>query len=104
MSDLLIEHAQAMFPIDGSAVGNPRYAMFEAGPLAAAKQLFARRFDEAPEALAGTGIKVWVTIDLPLFPPLAFYAVLVEDHVNLLDVTIEEPQEYWALVGDDPDD
>ena len=72
--------------------------MFEDGPLAAAVELFARRFDEAPEALAGTGIKVWVTIDLPFFPPMAFYAALVSDdlgrsHVELLDVTIERPQD-----------
>ncbi len=80
--------------------------MFEEGPLAAAKELFARRFDEAPEALEGTGIKVWLTIDLPFFPPLAFYAALVAtgegEYVDLVDVTIEDPQDYWALIESDP--
>ena len=46
---------------------------------------------------------MWVTIDLPFFPPMAFYAALVGDHVELLDVTIEEPQDYWNLI-DDPMD
>lgn len=89
-------------PGRGSAAGAPRYELFEAGPLEAAPEFFARRFDEAPEAAAG--IKVWVTIDLPFFPPMAFYAALVADHVELLDVTIEEPQDYWSLTNGDPTD
>jgi hypothetical protein len=109
VSDLLIANAQAIFPLGGSAVGNPSYQMFEDGPLAAAKELFSRRFEESPEALEGTGIKVWLTIDLPFFPPLAFFAALVtgddgRERVELVDVTIEDPQDYWALVEDDPRD
>jgi hypothetical protein len=102
VSDLLVEHAQRLFPPGASATGAPSYERFEAGPLAAAREFFARRFDEAPE-VAG-GIKVWVTIDLPFFPPMAFYAALVGEHVELLDVTVEEPQNYWDLIEGDPGD
>ncbi len=102
VAELLIEHAQQLFPPGGSAAGAPSCELFEAGPLAAAQEFFARRFDEAPEAAGG--IKVWVTIDLPFFPPMAFYAALVGDHVELLDVTIEEPQDYWNLIGGNPTD
>ena len=59
-------------------------------------------FDEAPEAVAG--IKHWITIELPFFPPMVFYAALVDDHVELLDVTVHEPEDYWDLVDDDPYD
>ncbi len=100
MATLLIQHAQQLFPPGGSAGAAPSYELFEAGPLAAARQFFARRFDDAPEAAGG--VKVWITIDLPLFPPMAFYAALVGDHVELLDVTIEEPQDYWNVIEDDP--
>ncbi|HEV2070333.1 MAG TPA: hypothetical protein VGR26_11105 [Acidimicrobiales bacterium] len=102
VADFLIEHAQQLFPSGGTPAGAPSYELFEAGPLAAAREFFARRFDEAPEAAAG--IRVWVTIDLPFFPPMAFYAGLVGDHVELLDVTIEEPQDYWNVIDEDPTD
>lgn len=102
VSDFLIEHAKAMFPPDGSASGSPRYEVFEDGPLAAAQRLFEHWFDEAPEAVAG--IKHWITIELPFFPPMVFYAALVDDHVELLDVTVHEPEDYWDLVDDDPYD
>jgi hypothetical protein len=75
VSQHLVTNAQSIFPPGGSVIGNPSYEAFEAGPLAAAKQFFGRAFDEAPEAAAG--IRVWITIDLPLFPPMAFYAALV---------------------------
>src|SRR5262245_7540130 len=103
VSDLLVASAQRAFPPGGSPRGTPSYEQFESGPLVAAKEFFARRFDDAPEGLAGTGIKVWLTIDLPFFPPLAFYAVLdTRDGVELVDVTIEDPQDYWAMIESDP--
>ncbi|MGH9189870.1 MAG: hypothetical protein ACRD0Q_07550 [Acidimicrobiales bacterium] len=101
VSDLLKESAQRLFPHGGGASG-PSYEMFEIGPLAAARLFFALRFDHAPEVIAG--IKVWVTIDLPLFPPMAFYAAAVGDYIELLDVTVEDPQDYWSMIENDPDD
>jgi hypothetical protein len=64
--------------------------------------LFSRQFDETADAAAG--IKTWVTIAPPWFPPLVFYAARVGDHIELLDVTSEDPQEYWAMIEDDPRD
>jgi hypothetical protein len=106
VDDLLVGHAQALFPLSGTSdEGNPTYSMFEAGPLQAAKEFFSRRFDSAPEA--APGVKTWLTIDLPLFPPMAFYALLVVDdatgeHIRLIDVTVEDPQDYWTMIQTDP--
>ncbi len=102
VSDFLIEHAKAMFPPGGSVSGSPRCELFEDGPLVAAQRLFEHWFDEAPEAVAG--IKHWITIELPFFPPMVFYAALVDDHVEPRHVTIHETEDYWDLVDDDPYD
>ncbi len=53
-----------------------------------------RRFDDAPEA--APGIRVWVTIGVPLFPPMAFYAAAVSDYIELLDFTVEDDPDYWV--------
>jgi hypothetical protein len=95
-----IEHANAAFPSGGSVDGRPSFELFASGPLAAATAFFMRRFDEAPEI--APGIRSWVTVELPLFPPIAFYAAAVGDHIELLDFTEEDPDAYWAEFGDDP--
>lgn len=95
----LLDHANQDFPAGGSVDGTPTFETFADGPLAAATEYFMRRFDEAPEAAAG--IRVWVTIPLPVFPPMAFYAAMVGDHIELLDYSAEDAEEYWALFGDD---
>lgn len=100
--DLLLEHARELFPPGGSAEGRPSFELFCEGPLRAAIELFSRQFDETADAAAG--IKTWVTIAPPWFPPLVFYAARVGDHIELLDVTSEDPQEYWAMIEDDPRD
>jgi hypothetical protein len=99
---LFWEHARELFPPGGNAGGAPSLELFRVGPLRAAIEFFRRQFDEAPEAAAG--IKVWVTIAPPWFPPLVFYAARVADHIELLDVTSEDPQEYWAMIESDPRD
>jgi hypothetical protein len=104
VSETLVTSARQFFPVGGSPDGRPSYELFESRPLAAARELFARWFDESPEAEPGTGIKVWITIDLPFFLPSRFYALLVEDYVEIIDVTIEDPQDYWAMVYNDPVD
>jgi hypothetical protein len=99
VSDLLDRHARACFPAGALAAGAPSIELFQSGPLKAAELFFGDAFDMAPEA--APGIRVWVTIDLPFFPPLAFYAVLMQDdHVELLDFSIEDPQDYWSLMDD----
>jgi hypothetical protein len=99
-SEQLVRHARSEFPPGGAADGTPAFEHFAAGPLAAATEFFMRQFDEAPEAAAG--IRVWVTIKVPLFAPMAFYAAEVGDHVELLDYSSEDAADYWELYGDDP--
>lgn len=99
-SEHLLAHARAQFPPGGSAHGAPSFEQFSDGPLAAATEFFRRRFDEAPEA--APGIRVWVTIALPLFAPMAFYAAQVGSHVELLDYSAEDAAEYWEQYGEGP--
>jgi hypothetical protein len=47
------------------------------------------------------GIRAWVTIALPHFAPMAFYAAAVGDHIELLDYSAEDGTEYWELFGED---
>jgi hypothetical protein len=88
-----MEHARDEFPPGGSADGRPSFERFADGPLAAATAFFRRRFDEAPEI--APGIRVWVTIGVPVFRPMAFYAALVGDAIELLDFTFEDDERYW---------
>lgn len=99
-SEHLLSHARTDFPAGGSVEGAPSFEQFADGPLAAATAFFMRRFDEAPETAAG--IRVWVTIRLPLFTPMAFYAADIGDHVELLDYSAEDATDYWERFGDDP--
>jgi hypothetical protein len=99
-SALFLEHAEAFFPPAGSARGEPTFALFENGPLRGVEEQLARSFDELPEA--APGIRFAMTIAVPAFPPMVFYAALGTDGaVELLDVIIDE--DYWDLVGDDPE-
>lgn len=99
-SALFLEHAEAYFPPGGSAPGQPPFDVFEKGPLRGVEELLARSFDDLPEA--APGIRFAMTIAVPVFPPMVFYAALGTDGaVELLDVIIDE--EYWDLIADDPD-
>lgn len=42
-----------------------------------------------------------MTIALPVFPPLAFYAVAVDDHIEILDFSAEDSEEYWDTFGEE---
>lgn len=77
--------------------GAPSFEQFSNGPLAAATEFFRRRFDEAPEPYPG--IRAWITIRLPVFMPMVFYAAQVDDHVELIDFSAHEDADYW---DDDP--
>lgn len=47
------------------------------------------------------GIRAWVTISLPVFPPMVFYAALVSDGaIELLDYSAEDGEDYWRQFGD----
>ena len=64
-----LEQARAIYPPGGSAEGRPASELFEAGPLKAVEELFSRAFEDQPEGLEGTGIRVATTHEVPVFPP-----------------------------------
>jgi hypothetical protein len=75
--------------------------MFEAGPLRAIEELFARRFEELPEPYPG--IRAYLTIAVPFFAPMTFYGIRVADDggevVEIVDITFDEEYE-WDSPGD----
>jgi hypothetical protein len=77
----------------------PSFDLFMRGPLQGAVEYFARAFEDALEVLPGTGIRQLHTID-SCFPAMAFYALRVDDHVEIVEYTVDP--DYWELVGDDP--
>lgn len=102
-SDRFVAEARARFPTRPTSDGRPTYAQLAAGPLAGAIEQFARQFDELPEAVEGTAIKVVMTAPVPLFGPLVFYAILGTDDVVELVSLLDDP-DYGDLIGDDPGD
>jgi hypothetical protein len=71
--------------------------MFEDGPLRAIEALLAQAFDELPEPYPG--IREWATIEVPFFAPMTFYALLVNDDVELVDLVVDEDYQ-WESPGD----
>jgi len=103
-SEELLREARLRFPPEGSADGTPRFEHFENGPLAAVIEYFSRDFDGAPEAAAG--VKFYVTVG-SFFPAMVFYAMRVGDddggdHIEVVSFVPHE--EYWDVIGDDPED
>ncbi len=103
-SEELLREARLRFPPEGSADGTPRLEHFENGPLAAVIEYFSRDFDGAPEAAAG--VKFYVTVG-SFFPAMVFYAMRVGDddggdHIEVVSFVPHE--EYWDVIGDDPED
>ena len=94
---------EGSLPSRGSSDGRPSFELFEAGPLRAVEELFTRKFDDQPEAIGGSGIRIAMTHGVPSFPAMVIYACLGTDgHVELLDVVVDG--DYLGLVGDDPID
>lgn len=98
-SESFLEQARIFFPPGGSSDGRPSFELFTRWPLSAADELFSRSFDELPEI--APGIRGWLTLQTPFFPPIVFYAVLVVDYVEIVSLTVDE--DYWDLMEDDPD-
>jgi hypothetical protein len=59
------------------------------------EDLCAQGFEQMAEPLPG--IRAWTTIALPFFPPMTFYAVMVEDYIELIGLTVDEEYDW----GDD---
>jgi hypothetical protein len=91
--------AREHFPVGGSAVGKPSFELFSRGPLEAASELFSRSFEELFEIVPG--IRALDTIHTPFFPPITFYAALVDDYVEILSMSIDDT--YWDLLDGDPE-
>ena len=91
--------AKSHFPPGGSISGRPSFERFSAGPLAAADDLFSIDFENQFEIVPG--IRSWITLHTPHFPPIVFYAVLVEGYVELVSLTVDE--DYWELLDGDPE-
>lgn len=74
-------------------------ALFEHGPLAAAKEYFGRFFEEALTESPGSPIRNSMTAST-FFPVLGFSAARVADCIEILEVIVDE--NYEDLVEDDP--
>jgi len=98
-SPAFLATAKERFPVGGSAEGRPSYELFERGPLEAASELFSRSFDDLFEIVPG--IRAIDTLHTPFFPPITFYAVLVDDYIEIVSLSIDDT--YWELLDGDPE-
>jgi len=100
---VFLRSARILYPPGGSSDGRPSFELFEAGPLRAVEELFARRFDEQPEAIEGTGIRFAMTHGVPVFPAMVMYACMgTDDAIEILDVVVDD--NWFELLRDDPTD
>lgn len=99
-SEYFVEVAQSIFPPGGSTEGDPSFELFESGPLRAVEDLCVLAFESMVEIEGG--IRVWTTIELPLFPPMTFFAVLdTTGTVELVDLLVDTEYE-WDAEDDEP--
>lgn len=99
-SEYFVQVAQSYFPPGGSAAGDPSFELFERGPLGAVEDLCAIAFESMFEI--EPGIRVWTTIEAPLFPPMTFFAVLdTTGCVELVDLLVDAGYE-WDPDADEP--
>ena len=92
-----------MFPIGGSTDGRPSFALFSAGPCKAASTAFSLNFDEQRKAIEGVGaIRLVLTPPTPIFGPLIFYGVLLDDDTIELASITGDP-DYWRRIDEDPE-
>jgi hypothetical protein len=91
--------AKEKFPVGGSISGRPSFELFSRGPLEAASELFSRSFEELFEIVPG--IRALDTLHTPFFPPITFYAVLVDGYVEIISLSIDDS--YWELLDGDPE-
>jgi len=96
--------ARTLFPPGGSAEGRASFELFERLILRAAELQFSRQFDDLPLALGEVpAIRFVMTHAVPYFPALVIYGILLSDGiVETIDLEVDE--EYWDLIGNDPDD
>jgi hypothetical protein len=91
--------AKEHFPAGGSAAGSPSFELFARGPLEASSELFSRSFEDLFELVPG--IRALDTLHTPFFPPITFYAALVDDYIEIVSLSIDDS--YWELLDGDPE-
>jgi hypothetical protein len=102
-SVLFVDEAKTMFPVGGSADGRPSFARFEDGPCKAASTAFSLNFEAQREAIDGVAaVRLVLTPPTPIFGPLIFYAVLLDDDTIELASITGDP-DYWQRIDEDPD-
>lgn len=103
-SDSFVAKAKGLFPPGGNPEGRASFELFERLVLRGVEEQFARQFDRLPVAVPEVpAIRHVMTHAVPYFPALIVYAVLLErEVVELVDLEVDE--DYFDLIGDDPDD
>lgn len=91
--------AKEHFPDGGSADGKPSFEFFARGPLEAASELFSRSFEDLYEIVPG--IRALDTLHTPFFPPITFYAALVNGYIEIISLSVDDS--YWELLDGDPE-
>ena len=99
VSSDLTAKARGLYP-EASAEGRPTLALFERGPLAAACEYFGRYFDIALVDTEGSPVRYYQKVST-FFPVLGFFAIRVEDYVEIIDFIVDE--DYWDLIEGDPE-
>ncbi len=92
-----------MFPVGGSAEGRPSFALFTDGPCKAASTAFSLNFEAQREVIEGVGaLRLVLTPPTPIFGPLIFYGVLLDnDMIELASITGDP--DYWQRIDEDPE-
>jgi hypothetical protein len=67
--------------------------------LEAAGELFSRSFEDLYEIVPG--IRALDTLHTPFFPPITFYALLVDGYIEIISLSIDDT--YWELLDGDPE-
>jgi hypothetical protein len=99
VASAVLAQAREEFPPERTDDGRPSFRDFCEGPLEAAKLLFSRRFDTAPNPEPGiASIRQWDTMS-KIFGPVVFYAMRVESHIEIISYLRQG--DYWDQVGDD---
>lgn len=90
--------AQLGFPPGGSSDGRPSYELLRERALDAVVEAWSRNFEASPESEPGSPVRVALTFPAPMFPPMAFYGILVGDGVHIIDYSHDD--DYWDTVED----
>ncbi len=95
LSDSFLARASDLYPSGGSVKGQPSLEVFKTEALPVAVRAFADSWGQL--SYHDISIRVLVTAIPPFFGAIAFFGVLVGDHVELVD--LEEDPDYWLRLN-----